>query len=161
MVEIGGRPILWQIMRIYAHYGYDEFVVALGSKGDYIKMLEYSTLQGDLDRLAKDGQVPLLEGEREDWTVALVDTGLATETGYEHVSYFSPGSLARLFRATGFEPLVLELEYDDQYILIEARPGDGGRAQPLEKSRPMNPVYLEEIDGALSELGVEARLEPV
>ena len=39
----------------------------------------------------------MLEGEREDWTVALVDTGLATEIGYEHVSYFSLGSLARLF----------------------------------------------------------------
>ena len=45
MVEIGGRPMLWHIMRIYAHFGYDEFVVALGYKGDYIKrwMMEYST----------------------------------------------------------------------------------------------------------------------
>jgi glucose-1-phosphate cytidylyltransferase len=83
MVEIGGRPMLWHIMRIYAHYGYDEFVVALGYKGDYIKrwMLEYSTLQGDLTVSLKDGEVSVLEGEREDWTVALVDTGLATETG--------------------------------------------------------------------------------
>jgi glucose-1-phosphate cytidylyltransferase len=68
MVEIGGRPILWHIMRIYAHYGYDEFLVALGYKGDYIKrwMLEYSTLQGDLTVSLKDGQVRVLEGERED-----------------------------------------------------------------------------------------------
>ena len=63
MVEIGGRPILWHIMRIYAHYGYDEFVVALGYKSDYIKrwMLEYSTLQGDLTVSLKDGQVRVLE----------------------------------------------------------------------------------------------------
>ncbi len=51
---------------------------------------------------------------------------------YEHASYFSPGSLARLFRSAGFEVLGLELAYDDQYILIEARPGEGG-ARPLEE----------------------------
>jgi SAM-dependent methyltransferase len=52
---------------------------------------------------------------------------------YEHVSYFSPGSLARLFRATGFEPVVLELDYDDQYILIESQAGAGGELLPLEE----------------------------
>lgn len=53
---------------------------------------------------------------------------------YEHVSYFSPGSLARLFRGVGFEPLELELDYDDQYILIEARAGaGGGEPLPLEE----------------------------
>jgi hypothetical protein len=52
---------------------------------------------------------------------------------YEHVSYFSPGSLARLFRTVGFEPLVLELDYDDQYILIEARAGPVGEPLPLEE----------------------------
>ncbi|HEV8098893.1 MAG TPA: class I SAM-dependent methyltransferase, partial [Gaiellaceae bacterium] len=51
---------------------------------------------------------------------------------YEHASYFSPGSLARLFRSAGHEVLELELTYDDQYILIEARPGEGGRL-PLEE----------------------------
>jgi glucose-1-phosphate cytidylyltransferase len=83
MVEIGGHPMLWHIMRLYAHYGFNEFVIALGYKGDYIKrwMLDYSTLQGDLTVSLKDGQVNVLEGEREDWTVALVDTGLSTETG--------------------------------------------------------------------------------
>jgi SAM-dependent methyltransferase len=54
---------------------------------------------------------------------------------YEHCSYFTAGSLARLFRATGFEVLDLSLDYDDQYLLIEARPADGpdqGRPSPLE-----------------------------
>jgi glucose-1-phosphate cytidylyltransferase len=83
MVEIGGRPILWHIMRIYAHYGFNDFVVALGYKGDYVKrwMIEYSSLQGDLTVSLKDGRVDVLEGEREDWTVSLVDTGLTTATG--------------------------------------------------------------------------------
>ena len=52
---------------------------------------------------------------------------------YEHASYFSPGSLARLFRATGFEPVALELAYDDQYVLLDARPGRDGGALALEE----------------------------
>jgi SAM-dependent methyltransferase len=54
---------------------------------------------------------------------------------YEHCSYFTPGSLARLFRATGFEVLAVELDYDDQYILVEAVPqGDGGSTtSPIEE----------------------------
>ena len=50
MVEIGGRPILWHIMKIYAHYGFNEFVVALGYKGDVIKryFLDYCALHGEL-----------------------------------------------------------------------------------------------------------------
>ena len=53
---------------------------------------------------------------------------------YEHVSYFSPGSLARLFRSTGFDVQELELDYDDQYILLGARAnGTGAASQPLEE----------------------------
>jgi SAM-dependent methyltransferase len=52
---------------------------------------------------------------------------------YEHASYFSAGSLARLFRRAGFEILDLALDYDDQYLLLEARPGTGGRQLELEE----------------------------
>jgi hypothetical protein len=52
---------------------------------------------------------------------------------YEHASYFSPGSLARLFRATGFDVADLELAYDDQYILLAARPGASGATLSLEE----------------------------
>jgi glucose-1-phosphate cytidylyltransferase len=83
MVDIGGRPILWHIMKIYAAHGFNDFVVALGYKGDYIKrwMLEYSSLQGDLKVSLRDGEVHVLQEDREDWTVSLVDTGVASMTG--------------------------------------------------------------------------------
>jgi glucose-1-phosphate cytidylyltransferase len=83
MVEIGGHPILWHIMKIYAHYGFNDFAIALGYKGDYIKrwMIEYSSLQGDLTVSLRDGKVDIIKEEREDWTVSLVDTGVATMTG--------------------------------------------------------------------------------
>jgi glucose-1-phosphate cytidylyltransferase len=83
MVEIGGRPILWHIMKHYAHYGFKEFVVALGYKGDLIKryFTEYYTLSGSMTVSLATGKVAVHEGQREDWTVHLVDTGLQTFTG--------------------------------------------------------------------------------
>src|SRR5690348_6595181 len=84
MVEIGGRPILWHIMKHYAHYGFRDFVVALGYKGEYIKkyMIDYSSLHADLTVRLGDGQVQRHNGvEEEDWTVRLVDTGQTTQTG--------------------------------------------------------------------------------
>ena len=79
MVEIGGQPILWHIMKHYAHYGFNEFVVALGYKGEYIKryMVDYAVaarrphrdVARRARRCARDGTT------RDDWTVDLVDTG--------------------------------------------------------------------------------------
>jgi glucose-1-phosphate cytidylyltransferase len=83
MVEIGGRPILWHIMKTYATYGFKEFIVALGYKGEFIKnfFLNYHRLHSDLTVCLKDGNVEVHDGEAEDWTVHLVDTGFKTETG--------------------------------------------------------------------------------
>jgi glucose-1-phosphate cytidylyltransferase len=83
MVEIGGKPILWHIMRWYAHYGFNEFVIALGYKGEQIKQffINYYTLNSDITVSLQDGSVTLHEGQREDWVIHLVDTGLNTMTG--------------------------------------------------------------------------------
>ncbi len=84
MVEIGGRPILWHIMKIYAHQGFRDFVIALGYKGDYVKryMLDYASLEGDLTIGLRDGRVEMHgNGDRDDWKVALVDTGQTTNKG--------------------------------------------------------------------------------
>lgn len=84
MVEIGGTPILWHIMRHYSHYGYQEFVIALGYRGEYIKkyFAEYCTLQDNLTINIKSGDVRR-HGNHDSpgWTVDLIDTGSATLTG--------------------------------------------------------------------------------
>lgn len=83
MVEIGGRPILWHIMKHYAHYGFNEFLIALGYKGDVIKrfFLDYYTLSRSMTVSLATGDVQMHDREAEDWTVHLIDTGLHTNTG--------------------------------------------------------------------------------
>ena len=83
MVEIGGKPILWHIMKIYAHYGFKDFVIALGYKGVMIKkyMIDYCALSSDLTVDLKNGDIEFHEGNRLDWKVQLIDTGLQTLTG--------------------------------------------------------------------------------
>lgn len=85
MVEIGEHPMLWHIMRYYAAFGHDDFSVALGYKGEYIKrwFADRATLSGDLTIKTKSGVVESVgNGEPiEDWTVNLVETGRDTNTG--------------------------------------------------------------------------------
>jgi glucose-1-phosphate cytidylyltransferase len=83
MVEIGGKPIIWHIMMSYYHYGYKEFVIALGYKGEVIKkyMVDYCSLNSNLTVDFKTGDVKIHDGMKPEWTVQLVDTGIATLTG--------------------------------------------------------------------------------
>lgn len=83
MVEIGGQPILWHILQHYAHYGLNEFVIALGYKGEQIKryMVEYCNLSSNLTVEFKNGKVSAHDCTRPDWTVQLVDTGQESLTG--------------------------------------------------------------------------------
>ena len=84
MVEIGGRPILWHIMKHYSHYGFHEFILALGYKGEFIKryFLDFHTLSQDFTVSVKDGKVGTINhNELEPWNVHLVDTGQKTLTG--------------------------------------------------------------------------------
>lgn len=84
MVEIGGKPILWHIMKIYAHQGLNEFVVALGYKSEHIKkyFVDYCNLNGSLSVDLKNGDVTNLDRETNlNWKVDLIDTGISTNTG--------------------------------------------------------------------------------
>jgi glucose-1-phosphate cytidylyltransferase len=83
MVEIGGRPLLWHIMKHYEHHGVREFFIALGYKGETIKryFVEYGNLSGSLTIELARGQITTHERSCEDWRVNLIDTGLHTNTG--------------------------------------------------------------------------------
>ncbi len=84
MVEIGGKPLLWHIMRYYEHFGFSDFVVALGYKADYVKRWfnDYASLSGDLHiDMTRGPGVGTSNGSTRDWRVSLIETGLDTGTG--------------------------------------------------------------------------------
>ncbi len=83
MVEIGGRPLLWHIMKLYAAHGLTEFVCCLGYRGEVVKryFLDYHALRSDVTVSLADGGVSYDAGEAEDWQVTLVDTGQDAMTG--------------------------------------------------------------------------------
>jgi len=84
LVEIGGRPILWHIMKHYSHFGFTKFVLALGYKSEQIKryFLDYYAVGRDLTVSLQDGQVQTISHkDTEPWLVHLVDTGQQTLTG--------------------------------------------------------------------------------
>lgn len=96
MIEIGGRPILWHIMKIYSHWGFNEFIICLGYKGQMIKeyfhhqYLYRSNITIDL----AENKINCISTEVEPWKVHLIDTGLNTMTG---------GRIKRLKRFIGHE----------------------------------------------------------
>jgi len=83
MVEVGGMPILWHIMKIYSHYGFNEFAVALGYKGEFIKkyFVDFCSLEGNLTVNLGTAEVERHGAEPTDWKIDLVDTGPDTATG--------------------------------------------------------------------------------
>ncbi|MBF0245362.1 MAG: glucose-1-phosphate cytidylyltransferase [Planctomycetes bacterium] len=83
MVEVGGHPILWHVMNLYAHYGHKDFYIALGYKGDVIKdhFLNYYAMNSDFTVDLSTGTVAAHEKRTVDWKVTLVDTGLHSMTG--------------------------------------------------------------------------------
>jgi glucose-1-phosphate cytidylyltransferase len=83
MVEIGGKPILWHIMKIYAHFGFDDFIICLGYKGYMIKeyFANYFIHNSDLEIDLSSNNIKVHNSHCEPWKVTLVDTGLNTQTG--------------------------------------------------------------------------------
>ncbi|MET0547031.1 MAG: glucose-1-phosphate cytidylyltransferase, partial [Caulobacterales bacterium] len=83
MVDIGPKPILWHIMKMYSHYGHNDFVILGGYRVDYIRryFLEYAKLESDYTINLRSGELKLLREPKEDWNVTVLDTGLETMTG--------------------------------------------------------------------------------
>ena len=100
MIEIGGKPIIWHIMKLYSHYGFNDFVILLGYKGYYIKeyFANYYLHQSDITIDMKNGQMEVHNNNAEPWKVTLLDTGLDTLTG---------GRIKRAQKYIGNEPFML------------------------------------------------------
>lgn len=100
MVEIGGKPILWHIMRQYASYGFNEFIICCGYKGHMIKeyFVNYYQNNSQLEIRLKDQQVQVLKKNSEPWKVTMVDTGLETLTA---------GRILKVRDYIGGEPFLL------------------------------------------------------
>lgn len=83
MVEIGGYPILWHIMKIYSHYGINDFVICLGYRGYMIKeyFANYARHMSDITVNLRDGSVEVHRNDSEPWSISLIDTGESTMTG--------------------------------------------------------------------------------
>ena len=112
MVEIGGKPILWHIMKIYSHYGYNDFIICLGYKGYVIKeyFANYFLHQSDVTIDLKENKFEFHNSKAEPWKIALIDTGLLTMTG---------GRVKRIQRYVGNEPFMLT--YGDGVANINIR----------------------------------------
>jgi glucose-1-phosphate cytidylyltransferase len=100
MVEIGGKPILWHIMKIYSHYGFNDFVICLGYKGFYIKeyFMDYYMHNSDMTIELNSNKVDIHYTQTESFKVTLVDTGLETKTA---------GRLKRIQKYVGGETFML------------------------------------------------------
>jgi glucose-1-phosphate cytidylyltransferase len=100
MVEIGGSPILWHIMKIYASHGFNEFVICLGYKGYVIKeyFANYFLHQSDVTFDMKENKMEIHNSQAEPWKVTLVDTGFDTMTG---------GRVKRVQKYLNNEPFLL------------------------------------------------------
>ena len=100
MVEIGGKPILWHIMKTYSQYGFNDFVVLLGYKGYFIKeyFANYFLHQSDVTIDMSNGSLEVLNNSSEPWKVTLLDTGLHSMTG---------GRIKRAQKFVGDEPFLL------------------------------------------------------
>jgi glucose-1-phosphate cytidylyltransferase len=101
MIEVGERPILWHIMKIYSHYGFDEFVICLGYKSNIVKdyFANYFMYESDVTFSFKNGREIFTHRHfAERWTVTLVNTGLETMTG---------GRVKRIEKYVGNEPFML------------------------------------------------------
>ncbi|AKO64543.1 glucose-1-phosphate cytidylyltransferase [Methylophilales bacterium MBRSG12] len=83
LVEVGGKPILWHIMKIYSHYGFNDFVICLGYKGYLIKeyFINYYSHTSDFTVNLHDNSINFHNNKSEDWKITLIDTGENTMTG--------------------------------------------------------------------------------
>jgi glucose-1-phosphate cytidylyltransferase len=170
MVEVGGRPILWHIMKIYASYGYNEFILALGYKGNAIKdyFLKHYLFSNDFTLDAKSGMPQLHGGEPDDFKITFVDTGPESFTGErllrlknyiagdefmvtygDGVSDINVGKLVDFHRKQGTVGTISGFHHHSKYGLIKKI--DSGSRRVLEFDQ--KPLMADYVSGGFMVFG--------
>lgn len=149
MVEIGGKPILWHIMKIYSAYGFNDFIICLGYKGYVIKeyFANYFLHMADVTIDLKDNKIEVHNAKAEPWRVTLVDTGLNTMTG---------GRIRRIQKFIGDETLMLT--YGDgvgdidikTLVKFHKKHGKYATVTAVQPSGRFGALELDEKDNVLS-----------
>lgn len=146
LVEIGGRPILWHVMKLYAHFGFRDFLLCLGYKGVKIKeyFVESNTWRlNDFSlSLGNNGsKIKLLDNEQERWNIAFIDTGLDTKTG-GRIKKIQPCIKGDLFMAT-YADGVADIDVN---ALLEFHKRHG-RIATVTAVRPASQFGIMQLDG--------------
>ena len=148
MIEIGGKPILWHIMKIYSAFGINEFIICAGYKQNVIKeyFMNYFTLNTDVTFDLSNNGVELHEKHAEPWKVTVVDTGLNTMTA---------GRLKRVQKYVGNEPFCLT--YGDGVIDMDIAESikahkKSGKIITMSVYKPVGRFGAVEIDPATNEI---------
>lgn len=156
MVEIGGRPIIWHVMKIYSHFGINDFVICLGYKGYMIKeyFANYALHMSDVTVDMRGGEMIVHKNLAEDWRVSLVDTGDDTLTG---------GRLKRAMSYLGDDETFC-LTYGDGVGDVDIAAGidfhrKHGRKATVTAVRPLSRFGQLDIDGDRVKAFVEKPLE--
>ncbi|MBP6878629.1 MAG: glucose-1-phosphate cytidylyltransferase [Phenylobacterium sp.] len=147
MIEVGGRPILWHIMKLYSHYGFNDFIVCLGYKGYVVKeyFANYVLHNADLTVDLAKGSVEYHATNHEPWRVTLVDTGADTMTGgrlKRVAQYLNPNEPFCLTYGDGVSDI-------DLGALVEFHKAHGKEATVSAVSPPGRFGALEIIEGAV------------
>ena len=147
MIEVGGRPILWHIMKLYSHYGFNDFIVCLGYKGYVVKeyFANYVLHNADLTVDLAKGSVEYHATNHEPWRVTLVDTGAETMTGgrlKRVAQYLDPNEPFCLTYGDGVSDI-------DLAALVEFHKAHGKQATVSAVSPPGRFGALEIVEGAV------------
>ena len=144
MVEVGGKPMLWHIMKLYAHFGFNGFIICLGYKGHMIKdyFLNYRFMQSDFTVQLGNREKTILHGHHgeEDWNVTLADTGLLTNTGgrIHRIQRYIPGDTFMVTYGDG----VADINIDTLLAFHRTH----GRIATVTGVRPFSRFGVAEVD---------------
>ncbi len=145
MTEIGNQPVIYHTLRYFSHYGFDDFVVALGQRGEYLKkyIVDFFTIGGNVVLDGSLGKVSQTAHEAPAWRIEMVDTGVKTQTG---------GRVKRLRQVLGDAPFIVtsgDILHNIDLAALVAQHRRRGRLATVAAVRPPTRFQRLEIDDDL------------